>query len=346
LINGLICFHTKVSFKDDILGIPCNYSINPNTQKIDKLTSTLDLISREAFYEDGLRKSVWKVPFTNWIPLYINENHAERAFPFLKKSLAELCLKKENQFNPEMALEIFPRLMNTMVVSLMSGNLHTSIVALEGYSAFHRLLLFFVKKYPELQKKVNSIARNFCNSEENRTKDVVPSLGEFLPIVSVSDEVSWKDICMPYLLENFDRNALWTIKKYPYLGEIEATAINKERIEKTFDATQVSIKLLMFHVYFFKNVARPEGVSLEDVAANYDAFYGRPSSQMKENLQKKCKQILATNSWNLFFKGIGLSIPSDNYLCSWLKRSVKNSERKGYHINTYRRRKTYNYRRN
>ncbi len=64
-----------------------------------------------------------------------------------------------------------------------------------------------------------------------------------------------------------------------------------------FDATQVSIRLLMFHVYFFTHVARPEGISLVNVAENYDAFYGRPSTQMKEALQVKCKQILQTKAW-------------------------------------------------
>lgn len=69
-----------------------------------------------------------------------------------------------------MALEVFPKLMNTMVVSVMSGDLHASQAALEGYCAFHRLLLYFVRKYPELQKIVNDTAINFCKKEENRTK--------------------------------------------------------------------------------------------------------------------------------------------------------------------------------
>jgi hypothetical protein len=36
------------------------------------------MMSYEAFYEDGVRKSVWKVPFTNWLPLYINREHGEK----------------------------------------------------------------------------------------------------------------------------------------------------------------------------------------------------------------------------------------------------------------------------
>ncbi len=94
------------------------------TGLIDKISSTLDLLSFEAFHEDGIRRSVWKVPFTNWMPLFINKDHGERALPLLKKSLAVLCQKPEHRFKPEMALEVLPKLMNTMVVNMMSGNLH------------------------------------------------------------------------------------------------------------------------------------------------------------------------------------------------------------------------------
>lgn len=42
-------------------------------------------------------------------------------------------------------------------------------------------------------------------NEENRHKEVMPSLGEFLPLLTVSNKVNWKEACMPYLYENFDR---------------------------------------------------------------------------------------------------------------------------------------------
>jgi len=81
----LICFHTKASYKDCILGIPISYSINPRSQQIDKITSTLDLLSYTAYHEDGIRKSVWKQRFTHFLPLYITAQHANRALPIMKK---------------------------------------------------------------------------------------------------------------------------------------------------------------------------------------------------------------------------------------------------------------------
>ncbi len=68
--------------------------------------------------------------------------------------------------------------MNTMVVNVMSGALHASIAALEGYCAFHRLLLFFVRRFPDLRRRVNGIVKEFCAREENRHKTQCPNLGE------------------------------------------------------------------------------------------------------------------------------------------------------------------------
>jgi len=112
----------------------------------------------------------------------------------------------EGEFSPRMVLQIIPRLMNTMVVSVMSGNVHASLKALEGYCMFHRMLLAFVEIYPELLTIINKKAREFIKSPDRRTKDVIPSLGEFLPLITAATEVTWDDIVFPYLEEKFDRN--------------------------------------------------------------------------------------------------------------------------------------------
>jgi len=191
---------------------------------------------------------------------------------------------------------------------------------------------FFIKEYPQLQKEINKNALNFIRDERARVKDVTPNLGEFLPTLTVADAIEWKDIQIPYLQENFDRNALWTIKKHPQLARVDSVErVEVARMDKTWDATKVSMRLLMFHVYFFTKIARPAGVGLDSVASNYDAFCGRPSSAMKEALQAKCKEILSANSWPDFFRAIGMPVPTPIYLTNWLKQAVQNSARKGYH---------------
>ncbi len=44
----------------------------------------------------------------------INKEHGERALPLMKKSLSLICTGRDDKFTPDMALSIFPKLMNTM----------------------------------------------------------------------------------------------------------------------------------------------------------------------------------------------------------------------------------------
>merc|ERR1712137_577075 len=50
--SQLFCFHTRKTFQEDSLGIPISFERNPRTRKIQYINTTLDLLSREAFYDD------------------------------------------------------------------------------------------------------------------------------------------------------------------------------------------------------------------------------------------------------------------------------------------------------
>ena len=45
-------------------------------------------------------------------------------------------------------------------------------------------------------------------------QSVVPNLGEFLALLTVSDK-SWADIAEAYLSENMDRNVYWLVRAPP-----------------------------------------------------------------------------------------------------------------------------------
>jgi hypothetical protein len=64
---------------------------------------------------------VWKERFTHWLPLYINKQHGRQAIPLCEQMISFLMTRDYNRFEPIMAVEVFTKLMNTMVVSLMSG---------------------------------------------------------------------------------------------------------------------------------------------------------------------------------------------------------------------------------
>ena len=203
----LLCFHSKDSFGDDILGIGVSLEHKPGGD-ISYISTAFDLISHSTFYSAGVRKGVWKEPFTDFLPLYINESHGRRALPLIKKHMAQISRgrpSEEKDFRPEHAVDILTKLMNSLVVNLNNGNVHASIKALEGYCAFHQMLLVFADLYPEIVRSANMTIGAFISGGDHRNKRAVPALGEFLPLLTIS-RFAWKDVANAYLQENFVRN--------------------------------------------------------------------------------------------------------------------------------------------
>ena len=73
----------------------------------------------------------------------------------------------------------------------------------------------------------------------------------------------WHNLRASYLTENFDRSVLWCCKKYPQLdrthdasGKVESPERAEERVALTLDAMTVSLRLCMFHVYFYEATCR------------------------------------------------------------------------------------------
>src|SRR5688500_18598372 len=73
IMGDLRCFHTKASFDEDVLGIPLEFTINPRTDALDYIYSSMDILSASPFYKERVRKSVCKEKFTHCLPLYITK---------------------------------------------------------------------------------------------------------------------------------------------------------------------------------------------------------------------------------------------------------------------------------
>ena len=213
---------------------------------------------------------------------------------------------------------------------MMSNELHLSVSAMEGYCYFFRWLKFFSEKYPSLKEQANEKVKNFIDSEDHRVKAVVPDLGEFLQLMSLDLEYHWKDIASAYLKECYDRNVLWVVKQCPHLLDVSDKSEGDEnRLQETLEVTIISKRILLFHVYFLENITRPHnGFNLVE---ELDSNLGKPTKGMRELWQEEVREILEVFSWEEYFSRLGLPMPDKNELLLWLKKSVTNSERKGYH---------------
>jgi len=331
--SDLVCFFTRGTFEEDVLGYGISYSKNLRTGAIKSIQSPLDLISLRAYMNHGLRTSSYNEKFTHFLPIYINPKHGEKAMYLAERALSIICTGSSKNFKPEQVLEVLPKLMATMTVEVMSQRKHASIKALRGYCHFYRLLLEFVKKYPQLLEIVNKTVKGFIENDEERHKDKVPNLGEFLALLPVSD-YSWSDVRDAYIQESFTRNVFWLLNKYEELEKDSSDEFTEDdRLQYSFETTKVGQKLLMFNVFFLEKVSRPNDCKTRDeVSRIFDNLYGRPPMQYEDLFIQTIDKINKVENYLDAFKEYA---PNKQYtkedILQILKESVKRSKDKGYH---------------
>jgi len=214
---------------------------------------------------------------------------------------------------------------------------------LEMYCAFHRLLLDFTSRYPELMTSCRNKVKGFIQSEERRSNDKVPNLGEFLVLMSVVD-FSWESIVDVFVIEVLQRSWFWILRYHPEFQKMSLNAdkslvtfmeVSKEEkiVENAFDGARRSLRIVMLHSYFLRNVTRPRNCSREEVIHQYDVMFGQPSARMKDEFESACKEIMAISTFTEFFQWIGYADTpqSTSEMALLLRGTAAQSLRKEYH---------------
>jgi len=220
---------------------------------------------------------------------------------------------------------VLPKLMNTMVVLLCDKGLAVSDRALDGYFVLWRLLGACVRAYG-LEGEVRDRLLAFRDPRK-RTKAEEPSLGDFLPLISVSGQPAscWAALAQPILEETFDRNVLWACRDNPGFAAAENNQLRQgadaRRLAATFATTKVSKRLLMFHASFLQLVDQQR----------LDLFFGRPPQHLRQAFKASVRKILDVDNWPGFFAVCGRQCPGPAAVTDLLKQATKNSLRKGYH---------------
>jgi len=115
--------------------------------------------------------------------------------------------------------------------------------------------------------------------------------------------------------------------------------LDRGRLPKSFRSGKTSYQLILFHVHFLSLFRGSNKLQLEQVKTLLDSCLGVPSLTLQSEWQIHVKQLKKLNNWNSFFSHLNLPIPEEQFLLSWLRQSVENSLRKGYHRNKFVRKK-------
>ena len=297
-----------------------------------------DLLSEDAFTVDAVRRSVWKAPFSCFLPLALEPAHFERAIPALRRAA-------QQAFGEAAAtttlLDLLAAAMNSMVVDLFkcceeaAPPLHASEAALEGYCALHQLLLCSAHRWPEISAEAYRRVRQFLEHERGRNKRATPDLGRLLICLTLAGR-GWEEMRAPFLEEMLARNVRWVLQARPELavtrGRGAHTVAPIVRAQNTFTASRTSLRLVAFQISFLRTVGRPAGASgPDDVRAGYERRLGRPTASQRALMQAAAKRMLTLRDWREFFQLVGAIAPKETRLNSLLINAIHVSARRRYH---------------
>ncbi|KAL8564676.1 hypothetical protein ACOMHN_004170 [Nucella lapillus] len=283
----------KPQSRDDLYGYGLVVSGPPHRPF---LTTPCEFLSGESFFSMklsmGVVHSSLKEELRFFLPMFIHPTHGNE----IKDTFEETVRAVGNMLPSvtktatleEMIVKTIPNLMAATVVEFSKGTQHTSDNSLTGYFALHRLLLWALDTYPELQPLVELRLKEFIDDEEKRTKKACPHIGEWLMLLSASQKYRWTEAAEAYLYESLRRNVMWFVKDNEKLGYLDT---DKDfRIKTTFTKTEVSRKILAFQVLFL-DIALPKDMSRKQIVERYDAHFGFPTPKMVSEMKQACDII-------------------------------------------------------
>merc|ERR1719206_1324739 len=195
-----------------------------------------------------------------------------------------------------------------------------------GYSALHHLLLYLQHRNKEqVTWLANETISVFVHKMRDSGKKVCKDLGKMLIYLLISD-YSWKHIAKTHTEESFTRRVKWMVQQ-PQYEKYDTCAVSehvRNRVPRTFEATQTGRRITMFQVWFMQNNAH-------ETLQSYNLRLGRPADKVRHGVLAQTKHILACKNWSQYFGALGLKFKSKAAIDQLLRFAVYNSIKKRYH---------------
>ena len=337
-MRELQCFCLKENFMKSQLGIGVSVS---GGRAQGSLGSEFDLLSLEAFQQHNVRRSVQGLPFQHWLPLPLSRPHWRSVKTFVEPSLKTLAIAARLPHG--LNIHVIYAFMTDIVVKLSnefkigwtgtkSSLRHASEKAIESYFSLFHLVLCLAVSEPDIVKEANQEVSRFLRG--HTSKESCPNLGHFITLALLSDQGLTSSLALAIIHEAILRNVVWMLDhkgaNMPELSYLEPSSASEFRLQRTFEASKTSYRLLMFQALFYK-IARPANTPIPKICDNIFDRNGAPPPGTAETLAKDIRHLKTVDSFPEFFGVMGLdyeSIKSD--FPRFLKETITKSHEKGY----------------
>lgn len=340
-LRELQCFCLKKSLMATKLGV----GVSISGSKKFVLRSEFDLISNEAYNNFDVRKSVQGVAFEKWLPLPLSRRHWQLVRHNASHALEGLRVAANLQGTENMA--VLYHMMNAIVVQFSSDASrswhqpdkrstlsHASEKAVESYFALFHLLLCSAIESPTAVNNANRMVAGFIAGP--RTKSFFPDLGHLLVAALISTDGLTQELIFYVIKEAILRNVVWMLDRkgadMAGLAYLEPTAISDYRLQRTFEGSLTSYRLLMF-LKLFSSAARVPGKTLVQLRDELFDTHGAPPPGVSASMASKIRTIRSIDSFPKFMTAMGITdMPTKSEFTAFLRRTIKDSMDAGYSI--------------
>ncbi|KAI0107931.1 hypothetical protein F4776DRAFT_414896 [Hypoxylon sp. NC0597] len=308
-----------------------------------QLSSEFDLLSQDAYKLWNHRHSVNNIHFQHWLPLPISHQHWRRVKGDVKGSLNAMVQEVRN-VGPFGQTQVLFTFMNDVVVRLnrvavtdnraRKSNLrHASEKAIDSYFHLFHLLVCLATENHSIVEHANSLLRNFMGGKQS--KNDCPNLGHLLIALLISDIEVTDALMKAIIVEAITRNVVWLLDRkgafMPELSFLEEQPVSAYRLDKTFEGSRTSYRLLMFSE-LFRRTARPSHKKpLTQVRDELFERHGAPPRNAAQELSEMVRRLHTIDNFPAFLKEMGLqNKPDPRRFTALLRDTVRKSMARGY----------------
>ncbi|KAI4604364.1 hypothetical protein KJ359_000499 [Pestalotiopsis sp. 9143b] len=327
----LQCFVQKKTYEDVNLGVGVGISSGG-------ISSEFDLVSQVAYHDLSVRRSIHNLPSSWWLPLPISRPHWARVRSEALETLGALkkseCVKYDQPTNADVIYQfmtdIVVKLNNVRIANSNRNSTlnHASDKAIESYFHLFHLLVCLATEDRSIVLAANRILTRF--KDGSRSKSFAPNLGNLIVAMLISDIEVTFELRKAIVTEAIVRNVVWTLRQRPELAYREPDAVSAYRLDKTFEASRTSYRLLMFSE-LFRRVARPGNKPLHEIREELFDRHGGPPHGAASFVAAEVRRLHGVNDFTQFMREMGFeSIPTAASFTQFLRRTLDDSVRAGY----------------